>query len=53
MTNLAFTWKSQSRNTEAVQLMQQCVQLLVHVLGPKHLEEHPNAIHHSLPWKAG
>ncbi|KAI3319907.1 hypothetical protein HD806DRAFT_508310 [Xylariaceae sp. AK1471] len=43
MANLLFTWKSEGRNTEAAQLMQQCVQLLVPVLGPKYPEGHPDA----------
>ena len=36
MVNLAFTWKSQGRNVEAVALMRQCVQQRQRVLTPSH-----------------
>ena len=36
MHNLAFTWKSQSRNVEAISLTKDCFKLRNRVLGPKH-----------------
>ena len=36
MHNLAFTWKSQGRNKEAVSLMRDCVELQNQILGLKH-----------------
>jgi hypothetical protein len=36
MNNLAFTFKGQGRNEEAIALMKDCVQILKRVLGPEH-----------------
>jgi len=36
INNLAFTLKSQSRNKEAISLMEKCVQLQKRILGPHH-----------------
>jgi hypothetical protein len=36
MGNLAFTWKGQGRDKEAIVLMKQCVWLRERVLGPDH-----------------
>jgi Tetratricopeptide repeat len=36
MNNLAFTWKGQDRDKEAIALMKECVQLGERVLGPDH-----------------
>ncbi|OCK72663.1 hypothetical protein K432DRAFT_104562, partial [Lepidopterella palustris CBS 459.81] len=36
MNNLAHTWKSQSRNEDAILLMRKCCQLLNQILGPRH-----------------
>ncbi|KAF2732062.1 hypothetical protein EJ04DRAFT_441738 [Polyplosphaeria fusca] len=36
MNNLAFTWKGQNRDVEAIGLMQQCVQLRLRKLGAAH-----------------
>ena len=36
MYSLAYTWKSQSRNTDAISLMENCVKLQDQVLGPEH-----------------
>jgi hypothetical protein len=36
MNNLAFTLKSQSRNDEAISIMEKCVQLRKQILGPQH-----------------
>ena len=36
MANLAFTWKSQGRNLEAILLLKECFQLQTHKLGPQH-----------------
>jgi hypothetical protein len=36
MGNLAFTWKGQSRDLEAVSLMKECVELRQRVLGANH-----------------
>jgi len=36
MANLAFTWKSQGRNAEAMALIRQCVQQRQRVLKPSH-----------------
>jgi Tetratricopeptide repeat len=33
MNNLAFTWKGQGRNAEAINLMEGCVQLWTRILG--------------------
>jgi hypothetical protein len=38
INNLAFTWKGQGRDTEALELMQEYVQLRIRVLGV----DHPN-----------
>jgi hypothetical protein len=38
MANLAHTWKSQKRDSEALTLMEDCIELLTRVLGP----DHPN-----------
>ncbi|KAI0388202.1 hypothetical protein F5Y17DRAFT_453733 [Xylariaceae sp. FL0594] len=34
MSSLAYTWKSYSRNVDAVQLMEDCIQNRRRVLGP-------------------
>ena len=36
MNNLAFTFKAQGRNDEAILLMEKCFQLREQVLGPQH-----------------
>jgi hypothetical protein len=36
MNNLAFTWKGQGRDAEAVQLMEDCIQLGRRILGVSH-----------------
>lgn len=36
MNNLAFTWKGQGRHTEAVRLINDCVQLQRRILGVGH-----------------
>ena len=36
MNNLAFTWKDQGRDTEAVGLMRECVRLGQRILGANH-----------------
>ena len=36
MYNLARTWKSQSRNEEAISLMKDCFKLRNQILGPEH-----------------
>ena len=36
MNNLAFTWKEQGRNAEAIDLMRKCVRLRERVLGTNH-----------------
>ena len=36
MNNLAFTWKEQSRDTEAIELMKKCVHLCSRILGVDH-----------------
>ncbi|OCK80636.1 hypothetical protein K432DRAFT_297220, partial [Lepidopterella palustris CBS 459.81] len=36
MANLAFTWKEQGRDAEAINLMSQCVRLRGHILGTSH-----------------
>jgi hypothetical protein len=36
MNNIAFTWKGQGRDEEAVRLMGDCVQLRTNVLGAGH-----------------
>jgi Tetratricopeptide repeat len=36
MANLAFMWKEQGRDAEAISLMRECVQLREQVLGAKH-----------------
>ena len=36
MHNLAYTWKSQSRNNEAISLMKNCFELRNQILGPEH-----------------
>jgi Tetratricopeptide repeat len=40
MNNLAFTWKEMERDTEAIRLMKDCVQLLKRILGINH----PNTV---------
>ena len=36
MNNLAFTWKGQGRDADAITLMMDCVRLRRHVLGTEH-----------------
>ncbi|KAF2787606.1 hypothetical protein K505DRAFT_257322, partial [Melanomma pulvis-pyrius CBS 109.77] len=36
IANLAYTWKSQSRNEEAILLMEKCVKLQKRILGYHH-----------------
>lgn len=36
MNNLAFIWKGQGRDTEALKLIQECVQLRTRVFGNNH-----------------
>jgi len=36
MENLAYTWRSQERDTEAITLMQHAVNLRTETLGPDH-----------------
>lgn len=36
MANLAFTWKSQDRHDDALDLMKSCAQIRHQVLGPMH-----------------
>jgi hypothetical protein len=36
MGNLAFTWKGRGRDTEALGLLKECVQLRTRVLGDNH-----------------
>jgi len=36
MANLAYTWKSQSRNKEAILLMEKCSELQKQILGRHH-----------------
>lgn len=36
MYNLAYTWKSQRRNAEAISLMKDCLELQTQILGPGH-----------------
>src|SRR3979409_1436312 len=36
MGNVAFTWKGQGRDSEALQLMEGCLELRLHVLGINH-----------------
>ena len=36
MKNLAFTWKGQNRDEEALTLMKHCIQLQKKILGPGH-----------------
>ena len=36
MANLAFTWKSQGRNPEAILMLKECYQLQTHKLGSQH-----------------
>ena len=36
MNNLAFTWKRQGRGAKALNLMEECVQLQMHILGVSH-----------------
>ncbi|KAF2727198.1 hypothetical protein EJ04DRAFT_451809, partial [Polyplosphaeria fusca] len=36
MANLAHTWKSQSRNEEAISLMEKCFELQKRILGTHH-----------------
>jgi Tetratricopeptide repeat len=36
MNNLAFTWKGQGRDEEALMLMKNCFQLQRRILGPDH-----------------
>ncbi|OCK73732.1 hypothetical protein K432DRAFT_224868 [Lepidopterella palustris CBS 459.81] len=40
MNNLAFTWKGQGRDADALRLMNQCLELLMKVLGMSH----PNTV---------
>jgi hypothetical protein len=51
MNNLALTWKEQGRHSKALQLMEECVQLLARILG----NNHPNTLTSSatlLEWQA-
>ncbi len=36
MNNLAYTWKAQGRNAEAINLLEQCVPLQGQILGVDH-----------------
>ncbi|KAF2196331.1 hypothetical protein GQ43DRAFT_383563, partial [Delitschia confertaspora ATCC 74209] len=36
MANLAYTWAFQSRNEDAILLMEKCFELQRHILGPNH-----------------
>jgi len=36
MNNLAYTWKGQGRDEEAIKLMSECVQLRTQILGAGH-----------------
>ena len=38
MNNLAFTWKNQSRHTDALALIEDCAQARQRVLGADHLK---------------
>jgi hypothetical protein len=51
MNNLAFTWKGTGRETEAIRLMEACMQSLKRVLG----HDHPNTLSSCttlVAWKA-
>jgi hypothetical protein len=43
MANLAFTWKQQGRDSDAFQLMEQCVKLRTRILGAEHPDTQSSA----------
>src|SRR6266480_7284163 len=49
MANLAFTWRSQGRDADALVLMESCAQARRRVLGSRH----PDTISSMLLWKHG